>query len=186
MILFLMWLWQMPQHLAGKIVSMRWKKIFKTLTVEERTVMGRLEGKYNCKIYIVNRNEKQGHWFWQFISGFSSGKRVKLTDAHDELTVQHEIGHSRQSLRLGWFYIPVVGVWSAVFCNLWQRIFHRGWHPYDRAHWYYLSAWAWTEQWADALAGITQARKERIARLFPKHTAHTATRFPEIKTGGAA
>ena len=95
--------------------------------------------------------------------GVSLGKIIILSEtAYKSIVIiRHEYGHSRQSLYLGWFYLPVVGIYSAVFCNLWSRAFHRKWVYYDRQYWYYKKKW--TERWADKLGGVD--RDKELAKI---------------------
>ena len=95
--------------------------------------------------------DKKKNWFTQCISGVSLASII-LLPYEDETTICHEYGHSMQSLYLGWSYLPIIGIYSAVFCNLWDRWFHRRWNRYDRHYWYYKTRW--TEKWADALGGV--------------------------------
>lgn len=67
-----------------------------------------------------------------------------FTDMFKTDIVLHELGHSKQSLILGWFYLPVIALPSLL------------WHV-----WYYagkpkkISYYAFfTEKWANKLAGI--------------------------------
>lgn len=64
--------------------------------------------------------------------------------------VAHEYGHSRQSLILGWLYLPLVGLPSAIG-NIWDRLFHKNWTSEQRKKWYYSR---YPENWADKLGGV--------------------------------
>jgi len=146
------WIWQFPQTLVGKLSSLSWKNNFKrSLTIEEESLLGVLEGKYKVKIYYVCNEKKGQHWFWSFISAFSSGKRIKVTDLHDRVVINHEKGHSVFSLILGPLYGFIIGVPSTI-CNLINRYLHtdeRGWSAYDRHYWYYKKLiWEWLADWA--------------------------------------
>jgi len=159
------WIWQFPQTLAGKIFSILWKKDFKkSLTVEEESLLGILEGRYKVKIYYVCSKAKEQHWFWSFISAFSSGKRIKVTSLHGEIIIIHEKGHSVCSLILGPLYLLLVGLPSGI-CNLVSRYFHtndRGWSQYDRLYWYYRKL-TW-ERLADWFGGVN--RKAVLAKII--------------------
>ncbi|MDR0456871.1 MAG: hypothetical protein LBH20_09355, partial [Treponema sp.] len=92
--------------------------------------------------------------FSRFISGVSLGIFILLSDNNnDHTTILHEYGHSTQSLYLGWLYLPVIGIYSAVFCNLWDRWFHpwMEWDSNRRHQWYYSR---WSEAWADKLGRV--------------------------------
>ena len=55
----------------------------------------------------------------------------------------HELGHSRQSLLLGWLYIPVIAIPSVCWFYL-----HKWFKLKCSYYWFY------TEKWANRLAGI--------------------------------
>ena len=131
----LLWVWQLPQHLLGLL-------LIKMLKAEERASEG-----------IVWYYFEQRGWFSGSISGMSLGMYIIIPQRNDySFTVPHEGGHSRQSEFLGPLYLIIVGIYSAVFCNLWDRWFHKSWCNYDRVYWYYKTRW--TERWADKLGVI--------------------------------
>jgi len=141
-----LWLWQLPQNLLGLLLMAATK-------AEKRNLDG-----------IAYWHFERTSRFSRFVSGASLGRYILLPERTDlETTVPHEYGHSRQSLRLGWLYLPVVGVYSAVFCNLWDRVFHKNRNAYDRIYWYYKTRW--TEKWADKLGSVDRdADLRRIRR----------------------
>lgn len=143
----LLFLWQLPQMFLGLVL-----KFFLKATEEVWT-----DGKREI---IWNRFE-QGGWFSRFISGGAIG--IILLPFRSDLddVVPHENGHCKQSEYTGPFYLIVVGIYSAVFCNLWDRWFHAGWCLYDRLYWYYKTRW--TERWADRLGGVD--RDAYLARI---------------------
>ena len=143
------WTWQLLQSLAGLI-------LVKSL------------GAVNGITWWLF--ERKG-WFSRFISGVSLGKFIILA-SEDLITIQHEYGHSIQSKYLGLLYLPIVGIYSAVFCNLWYRTFHRLWTYYDRVYWYYKIRW--TERWADTLGGV-----DRDTWLKRSHRPSNA-RYPAV------
>lgn len=59
------------------------------------------------------------------------------------LTHKHETGHQKQSLYLGWLYLIIIGIPSAV-----GNLLHRVW-KFD----YYRQPW---ERWADKLGGVVR------------------------------
>jgi len=132
----LMWLWQLPQHLLGLA-------LIKALGAEKR-VFETEDGGIEWHLF------KEKSAFSRFLSGGSFGKYV-LLPYEDEETVKHEHGHSRQSLYLGLLYLPVIGIYSALFCNLWDRWLHRKWSCEKHRRWYYSR---WTEAWADKLGKV--------------------------------
>jgi hypothetical protein len=68
-------------------------------------------------------------------------------------TIKHEEGHQKQSLYFGPLYLLAVGIPSVIFCNLWDRLFHKDWSPMDRQRWYYSR---YPECWADKLGGVSR------------------------------
>jgi len=129
----ILYIWQLPQHLFG-------------LLLIKITNAGKWK---TCGVYWYwfdgNKN-----WFNRFFSGVSLGRYI-LLPYNDWNTIKHEHGHSKQSVILGPLYLLIVGIYSAVFCNLWDRLFHKNWNTYDRHYWYYTR---WTEKWADKLGGV--------------------------------
>ena len=140
-------LWQLPQYLLGHLLV----KLTRAKKRIASTEHGVIEWYYR----------ERSNWFTRFISGVSLGEYIVLP--HDNLdTIKHEHGHSIQSLYLGWLYLPVVGIYSAVFCNLWNRLLHNDWNSYDRHYWYYNR---WTESWADMLGNVD---RDAILRRIPR------------------
>lgn len=130
----LIWLWQLPQHLLAVA-------LIKALKAE-KTHYGSL-------------------WYWEFkrasrfsrlVSGVSLGSYILLPQGNDcDSVVLHEHGHSIQSRMWGPLYLLAVGIPSAVFNNLWDRLFHKKWSAAQRTHWYYSR---YPEKQADMLGGV--------------------------------
>lgn len=152
----LLYLWQLPQHVVGLV-------LIAALRAERAIGDGVPE---------YWKFERKGA-FSRFMSGVSLGRYILLADNDSEDTVCHEWGHSRQSAYLGWFYLLVVGIYSAVFCNWQDRVFHKGWALYDRLYWYYKTRWC--ERWADLLGGVD--RDSVLAGITRPHDA----RYPAVK-----
>lgn len=138
-----LFLHQFPQNLAGYLLTLRPKHI-KAFTCNDgevvqvyftKTVLG-------CGVslgdYIILDNdvyfEASNTDEWYYVN-----------------TVNHEHGHQKQSRMLGWSYLIVVGLISAVFNNLFDRIFHKNWNSTDKAKWYYSR---FPEKWADELGSV--------------------------------
>jgi len=136
---FKYWVWQFPQMLIGFM-------LVKVLKAEKRTYT-RKDGK-EIIWYCFERN----NWFSNFISGVSLAIFILLSENADDETIEHEYGHSIQSCYLGWLYLFTVGIYSSIFCNMWQRWFQKNWNQYDRHYWYYIIKWC--ERWADKLGGV--------------------------------
>jgi hypothetical protein len=136
-----LYLWQFPQNVLGAILIKITGAVKTYLCIDERN-----------RKHIVYYLFKKGTQFNRIFSGGLFGNVILLSDNNnDEKTVRHEYGHSLQSCYSGWLYLPVIGVYSAVFCNLWDRRFHRSWPGERRTRWYYSR---WSEAWADKLGGV--------------------------------
>ena len=89
----LLYIWQLPQNLLGLILLL----IYKT------------ESRLTYKGVKVFFNKK-------FPSGISLGNYIILRKEpkndydYTWIDIYHEYGHHRQSLYLGWFYLPVIGL----------------------------------------------------------------------------
>ncbi len=135
----LLLLWQLPQNLIGFL-----------LTRKSRAT----------KDFICNDGEKITVYFTKnvFSCGVSLGNYIILDydiyfNRNITTTVNHEHGHQKQSKFLGWFYLLVVGLTSAVANNLWDRLFHKDWTDYQRKIWYYNR---FPENWADKLGNVAR------------------------------
>ena len=119
-----------------------------------------LIGVYSLILGSPERTEYKGiryRWFkgWKF--GISLGYYVILGDfARDRLDIiNHEYGHTRQSVCLGPLYLIVIGLPSCLF-KAWDRLFHtpeRGWTPEKAYRWYFSLPW---ERWADKVGGVVR------------------------------
>jgi len=121
----LLWLWQLPQHLLGLF-------LIKILGAEKRNlaIYGRKITENGKEVFFWSYKETKNN---RFLSGVSLGKYIILKLSKDDVnTVLHEYGHSKQSLKLGWLYLLVIGIYSALFCNLWDRLFHKTWSGQSR------------------------------------------------------
>jgi hypothetical protein len=120
----LLFIWQLPQNLAG------------------------------LAVILAARAYKDGAvWRAKKNIGVCLGDFIIISVTADTTTVKHEEGHQKQSLYLGPLYLPAVGIPSAIFCNLWNRLFHKDWPPADRQRWYYSR---YPERWADKLGGVSR------------------------------
>ena len=124
----LLWIWQLPQNLLGWTIS--------------RFCHWEMDGD-GVEFYTRLRF---------FDSGVSLGKYVILQRNLfvTEENARHELGHSRQSLRLGPLYLLAVGLPSLIR-NVWDRLFHKDWPYRKRKDWYYSG---YPENWADRLGGV--------------------------------
>ena len=79
--------------------------------------------------------------------GISLGKYIIVSVWAGEQTILHEKGHCMQSQRLGWLYLPIVGLPSIVWAGLYGRIIKKTPSEYYKF---------FTERWADKLGGVTR------------------------------
>lgn len=133
----LLWIWQLPQNFIGFLLT--------------RKSVQKMD-------YTCNDGEVVKVYFTKnvFNCGVSLGNYIILDydiyfNRHITITVNHEHGHQKQSRYLGWFYLIVVGISSAIFNNLWDRLFHKNWTYAQRTIWYYNR---FPENWADKLGSV--------------------------------
>ena len=130
------WIWQLPQNLIGFLLTREYK--------------------YKSERYIDSKWVSV-YYKSLFRSGVSLGDYIILDHwycgrACSTQAVAHEYGHSKQSLILGWFYLPLVGL-SSFINNIWDRLFHKKWSSDQREKWYYSR---YPENWADKLGGVVR------------------------------
>lgn len=126
---FLLYIWQLPQNTAGFLISRK--------AVASNSL---IPLSFKVRVYWV-----KGF----FGSAVSLGQYIIIDESffatrESENIKKHEYGHSRQSVMLGWLYLPVVGLPSLVR-NLYARIKHK------ESKWYYGG---FPENWADRLGGV--------------------------------
>lgn len=116
---FLLYIHQLPQHLIALLVILFNKKSVK---------------KYYNYYSIKHCNN----------SAVSLGNYIFVdSDCYsNSIVIMHEQGHQKQSIYLGWLYLIIIGIPSALH-NIWWR-FHR-----DRDYYSF-----YTERWADKLSNI--------------------------------
>ncbi len=116
----IMFLWQFPQNIIGMFLT---------------TFFCRKAG---------------GFYWWKERKGkgsISLGEYIIIGETADPaLTLRHEQGHQVQSRLLGWFYLPVIGLPSFLFCFLFSisKTLRKRYSYYD----------FYTEKWADHIAKI--------------------------------
>ena len=171
---------ELPQNALGYQMAQLWKKRLIVLPQRELEHLYGLEklasaiAGFTVKIYISDYYSHKEDKILGKISGFSMGMYICLNSAHDIETLKHELGHCVQSMQWGWLYLPVVGVWSAVFCNLWDRWFHKDWCDYDRCYWYYITRHKFEGQ-ADDFGRVK--RREKLAGVLRPANA----RYPAME-----
>jgi hypothetical protein len=131
----LFFIWQLPQHLLALVILILLRFAGRITKVQKDDT---LPGNVFITVKV------QG---W----GVSLGRYIFLDEAYGEDSRKHERGHSWQSLYLGPLYLLAVGIPSAIFNNLWDRLFHKSWKGMMRYSWYYSR---YPEKWADRLGGV--------------------------------
>ena len=123
--MMLLYLWQLPQSVIGLFFSV-------VIRCEKR------DG-----LYIFDSD---------YIASFSLGEFIFINRKNENNgnIIEHEKGHSRQSLYLGWLYIIVIGL-PSLFGNIMLRFKRRKWPVMKCRMWYYSLPW---ESWADRLGGV--------------------------------
>jgi len=162
------YVWQGVQNLTGYVMSRLWKKRLmpkgsESLTDASIEELKQFEKDHDVKIYISDYKTQKKDKLLGGVSGFSMGKYICLSNVYDLTAVKHEYGHSIQSKYLGPFYLLAVGVYSALFCNVYASRNLSKWKGWDRSYWYYNR---WTEKWADKLGGID--RMAWLRKNYPK------------------
>jgi hypothetical protein len=133
-----LWVWQLPQNLLGLLVI--------------RALKARASDRAYLPVYFT---EVAG-------IGVSLGSYIIVSLGSGHSVILHEQGHQAQSRWLGPLYLVLVGLPSAVFCNLWDRLFHRKWDAERRVAWYHRrwpegpgGHW-WDRFTADVLGGVVR------------------------------
>lgn len=117
---FLMWMWQFPQNYLACLIS----GALGSLISSGGTFYGR-------KLLVSS-------YIW---SNFSLGDYIFVVPGTGVRKIRHEYGHSCQSRILGWLYIPVIVIPSALH-NLYVRIARKLGKDPDYYSFY-------TERWAE-------------------------------------
>lgn len=110
---FLSYAWQLPQCFVGLVV---------------KTVAG------------ARKAEMHGRtvYLWKLDSAISLGEYVIVPENPSKQTVEHECGHQKQSMMLGWAYLVVIGLPSILWCSLKTM----GLFKSRSYYWFYTEAWA--------------------------------------------
>lgn len=117
----LLFVWQLPQNLLGLLLRF----IYDGYDTDHVT-------------HIVRRSTKMR-------GGISLGRYVIINQWAEETTALHEYGHCRQSMLLGWLYLPIIGLPSIIWAGMHQlECISKRWSYYS----------FFTERWADRLGGL--------------------------------
>lgn len=120
----LLWAWQLPQNLLGLAVRAHHIRVSRT----------RIRTEYNGADVLIASS---------MTGGVSLGRYIVVPLPGAARTVKHEWGHCRQSMMLGWMYLPLVGFQSAAHLLLHRKACGgKDYHHF------------WTERWADRLGGV--------------------------------
>lgn len=123
----ILYVWQLPQNVLGLLVIL----VTRAKPVPE-----------------------YGVWYTKkYRFGVSLGSYIILGSRSTMTSVNHEGGHQKQSQKLGWLYLPVIGL-PSLAGNIIDRTLHRKWSSMRRTNWYYNLPW---EKQADNLGGIYRA-----------------------------
>lgn len=139
---WLLWTWELPQTLLGAGL-LAWLRLRGRVYAIERTADGRLLVETTGLGISLG-----GYVYWSRVDLFGNPFDVDLIRAH-------ELGHTVQSRRLGWLYLPTVGIASssrALYAMAWYRRHGRVWgHYFD----------AWPESAADHHGSIRRSATGR-------------------------
>ena len=122
----LLWIWQLPQHLLALFMCL----IFRVKPTIE-FMPSKISSSFSLGEYIFldsrayNSKQVRGDYGWAVLL--------------------HEFGHTIQSRYLGWLWIFIIGIPSALHW-LWFQYYGRK-HGYNYYNFY-------TEKWADKLGGV--------------------------------
>lgn len=136
----LAFIWQLPQIIVGLLFFLLMKLFF---------------GK-KISIYKIHL-QKPWDWSAYYLIrlpiplGVSFGPLVFGSKETLSQQMNHELGHSKQSLMLGWAYLIVIGIPSITMNILSTILFFYGHKKF--AENYYKR---WPESWADRLGGVNR------------------------------
>lgn len=120
----LSYVWQLPQNILG---------LFYRYIANVSNNVGDNKD-YNVYLKTSKGSVSLGKYIFVYVNTGNLSK-----------TIQHEVGHYKQSLMLGPLYLIVIGIPSIVWATLHSYI------PYFRKYSYYQF---YTEKWANKLAGL--------------------------------
>lgn len=120
--------WELPQSILGLTLKLFYKNsIRKTISYNDVEVI-------LCK---------------GFNGGISLGRYILLNASYSQKTTQetikHEYGHCLQSRKLGWLYLPIIGLPSIIWAGLYGNVVRKTTNGYYKFY---------TEKWADKLGGV--------------------------------
>ena len=143
----LLYIWQLPQNLLALfLIAISKDKIKREFVCNDGS---------SVTIYFVNSVFGAGVSLGDYILLDKSCYLGLYTVACNTFinTVNHEHGHQIQSKYFGPLYLLVIGITSAIFNNLLDRLMHKSWSYSKRINWYYNR---FPEKWADNLGGVNR------------------------------
>lgn len=126
----LLYVWQLPQNLLGLLMFWWYSRD----TVCE-------EGMFRGVRALYTKRMLRAISLGEYVIVPYSFRPLSLPQGYGLDTLIHEWGHTRQSLILGWFYLPLIGLQSLAHAILHRKACRES----DYRHF-------WTERWADRLA----------------------------------
>lgn len=133
----LLYIWQLPQNLLALILMPVYNIIIGKPEIRE----------YKGIKYV---------WYKDWRNGVSLGNYVLIGTYYDNRldTINHEYGHTRQSVYLGPLYLILIGlpsiVWNTIDRILTRTVESWTWEKSYKIYYYYMP---W-ERWADKLGGV--------------------------------
>ena len=127
---FLLTVWQFPQIIIGFFILLYYKTFYPTFIKEKDTIK-------DVTCYYIGG----------FHGGISLGTYIFLNYKYiyNANNIKHEYGHCLQSRKLGWLYLPVIGLPSIIWAGLYGKVIRKTTNGYYKFY---------TEKWADKLGGV--------------------------------
>lgn len=123
-----LFLWQLPQNLLGIL----WLNINLIFYYGISNAITLTMGWNEVCVYTIPSKS---------LEGVSLGKYIIVSENFSDDTIMHEYGHCKQSMYLGWLYLPIIGLPSLIWNCIYQ---------YTNKDYY----WLFCEKWADKLGGV--------------------------------
>src|SRR4030042_6106213 len=96
LLLLLAFFWELPQTILASIIYVIFFREIKSNTILDNF----------CVLFIIKKGK---------FTGVSLGRFIFLAEDYANYnTIRHEVGHSWQSLFLGWLYLLIIGIPSFI------------------------------------------------------------------------
>lgn len=122
-----LFLWQLPQNLLGIL----WLNVNLVFYYGISNIITITKGWNEVCVYEIPEH----------FGCVSLGKYIIVCENATDTDIMHEYGHSKQSMYLGWLYLPIIGLPSLIWNCIYQ---------YTNKSYY----WFYTEKWANKLGGV--------------------------------